>query len=154
MTQMNNEFVVSRYIGASRNTVWDAWSIPENLEQWWCPKPFTAKLLDFDLYPGGAFNLLMQSPDGMESKQTGAFLDVVLQERITFTTALTKEWRPSPTPMPITGIISMVDEGEGTRYNTRVLYKNDEERQQLGDFKFEEGWTQAIEQLVEFVTRT
>jgi len=152
MAENGNEFTISRLIKAPRHIVWTAWTDPQHLEKWWCPAPMTCKVLTFDARIGGAFDIMMQSPNGEETTQTGAFLDIIPQERIVFTTALTQEWRPSTTQLPITGIISMSDEGNGTRYKTRVLYKNNEEYQQLGDMGFEVGWSLAIDQLHEYVT--
>ena len=131
MTDKNSDFIVSRLIKAPRRLIWKAWTIPEHLEKWWTPKPMTAKVTGFDLRPGGAFDLLMNDPSGAESPITGTFLELIPEERIVFTTALTEGWRPAPTLLPITAIISMSDVSDGTWYATRVLVKDDEERQQL-----------------------
>jgi uncharacterized protein YndB with AHSA1/START domain/DNA-binding transcriptional ArsR family regulator len=153
MTAGTNDFIVSRIIKAPRRVVWQAWTVPEHLEKWWCPKPMTCKVLTFDPRPSGAFDLLMRGQNGEEMPQTGAFLEIVAHERIVFTTALTDEWRPAASFLPITAIISMADEGSHTRYVTRVLYKNDEERQKLGDMRFEAGWSLATDQLAELVAQ-
>lgn len=152
MTTINNNFTVSRFINAPRNLVWTAWTQPEQLQKWWCPQPITCKVTRFDLRLGGAFDLLMLHPDGSESPQSGSFLDIVPESKIVFTTALTQDWRPAVAPLPITATISMRDEDHGTRYETEVMYKNDEDRQQLATFGFEDGWSTAIDQLTELVT--
>lgn len=152
MSEQSHDFVVSRFIKARRSLVWDAWTMPEQLAQWWCPKPITCRVTNFNLHPGGAFDIMMRDPSGQEMPQTGAFLDVVHQERIIFTTALTSNWRPAPMPLPITGIITMADEDDGTRYETRVLYIDEEERQKLAQMRFEAGWSQAIDQLDDLVS--
>jgi uncharacterized protein YndB with AHSA1/START domain/DNA-binding transcriptional ArsR family regulator len=151
MSEGSNDFIVSRIIKAPRRAVWRAWTVPEHLENWWCPKPMTCKVANFDPRPGGAFDLLMQMPNGDEMPQTGAFLEIAPQERIVFTTALTDSWRPAASPLPITAYISMADESGGTRYVTRVLYKNEQERRMLGDMRFEGGWSLAISQLEELL---
>jgi len=151
MSETSNEFNVSRIIKAPCHLVWKAWTTPEHLEKWWCPRPMTCKIVNFDLRPGGAFEMLMRDPSGGEMPQTGAFLEIVPEERIVFTTALTARWRPAASFLPITATISMSDDNGVTRYETHVLYKNDEERQQLGDMRFETGWSMAIDQLGELV---
>ena len=147
MTNTKREFTVSRTINAPRHIVWKAWVTPEYLEQWWVPRPMTARLTAFDLHPGGAFDLKMFAPDGNESDVTGSFLEIVNQERIVFTTALTADWRPAPTPLPITAYITMTDAGKMTRYDTRVLYRNDEDGEQLKSMDFPQGWSIGIDQL-------
>ena len=151
MADGSNDFIVTRLIKAPARALWNAWTVPEHLEKWWCPKPITCKVINFDPRPGGAFDLLMRMPNGEEMAQTGAFLAVQPEERIVFTTALTDQWRPAASFLPITAYISMTQEGGSTRYVTRVLYKNEQERQQLGDMRFEDGWSQAISQLAELV---
>jgi uncharacterized protein YndB with AHSA1/START domain/DNA-binding transcriptional ArsR family regulator len=150
MSESSLDFIVSRLIRAPRNIVWEAWTMPQHLEKWWVPKPMTAKITDFDLRPGGSFDLEMYDPKGGESSVTGAFLEIVPEERIVFTTALTAEWRPAPTPLPITAIIAMSDDDEGTWYATRVLVKDEEERQKLEAMNFPAGWTLGIDQLKAF----
>jgi uncharacterized protein YndB with AHSA1/START domain/DNA-binding transcriptional ArsR family regulator len=152
MTEGSSDFTVSRIIKAPRRVVWQAWTTPEHLEKWWCPKPLTAKLRGFDVRPGGAFDLVMYDPNGKDSSVTGAFLEIVPEERIVFTTALTAGWRPAATALPITAIISMTAENNITHYETRVLIKNKEDRQKLQAMNFEAGWTLGIDQLIEFVS--
>jgi uncharacterized protein YndB with AHSA1/START domain/DNA-binding transcriptional ArsR family regulator len=151
MTESPYDFTVSRIIQAPRRVVWKAWTTPEHLEKWWCPKPLTARIRRFDVRPGGAFDLIMRDPNGQESPIMGAFLEIVPRERIVFTTALTEEWRPAATPLPITAVISMSGENNITNYATRVLVKNEEERQKLEQMNFEAGWTLGIDQLAELV---
>jgi uncharacterized protein YndB with AHSA1/START domain len=153
MSKSSNDFTVSRFIKARRSVVWQAWTVPTHLEQWWCPAPMTCKVMGLDARHGGAFEIVMRGPNGEEMSQTGAFLDIVPEARLIFTTALTAEWRPAATPLPITAIISMADEGEGTRYETRVLYKDADERRKLGEMRFEAGWSLAIDQLEALVSR-
>jgi len=152
----SSDFIVSRIIKAPRSVVWKAWTMPEHLEKWWCPAAIKCKVAAFDLRLGGSFDLLMRDPNGEQRSQTGAFLEIVPEERIVFTTALTRKWRPAASPLPITATISMADDAddnEGTRYETLVLYKDAEARQQLGDLGFEAGWSAAIDQLDELVTQ-
>jgi len=153
MTENNNDVVVVRIIKAPPRVVWSAWTVPEHLEKWWCPKPMTTKIVGFNLRPGGAFDLVMGDPRGAETAITGAFLDIVPEERIVFTTALTEGWRPATTPLPITAIISMTDHRDGTLYATRVLAKNDEDRQRLHEINFDVGWSLGIDQLEELVAQ-
>lgn len=152
MSKTQTEFTVSRLIAAPPPTVWMAWTTPEHLEKWWCPAPLTCKIQTLDVRPGGAFDLLMVTPTGDEMMQTGAFLDVIAPERIVFTTALTKDWRPAAPYVPITAVITMRDENTYTRYETQVLYRDEDDRHKLEQMGFEAGWSQAIDQLEALIT--
>src|SRR5258708_13737338 len=146
MTENHNDFTVSRLIKAPRSVVWKAWTLPEHLEKWWCPKPMTTKIVGFDLRPGGAFDMLMGDPSGGETPVTGAFLEIVPEERIVFPTARTDGGGPAATLLPITAIISLANDSVGTKYATRVLIK-DEDRQKFTEMNFEAGWSIGIDQL-------
>lgn len=58
------EFVITRIFNAPRKLVWEAWTDPRNLEQWWGPKGFKIRVSKFDLKPGGIFHYCMQATDG------------------------------------------------------------------------------------------
>ena len=47
----------------------------------------------------------------------------------------------------MTAIITLQDEGAGTRYIARVLHKTAEEARKHDEMGFEEGWGTAIQQL-------
>ena len=46
--------------------VWDAYTKPELLDQWWAPKPFTSRTKVMDFRVGGRRFYAMVSPDGHE----------------------------------------------------------------------------------------
>src|SRR5687768_3568885 len=72
---MNMEFIVdketktvsiTKEFDAELSLVWDAYTKPELLDQWWAPKPMTSrtKVLDFEV--GGRRFYAMISPEGVE----------------------------------------------------------------------------------------
>ena len=142
------DLVITRLLKAPRALVWQAWTNPDHLKEWWCPKPWTTEVRAFDLRPGGAFYTFMRGPDGGESDNPGSFLEVVPQARITFTSALIGDWRPAPAPwMPFTAIITFADEAGGTRYTATVMHKDEAGRDQHEKMGFHEGWGTCIAQL-------
>ena len=139
---------ISRLLRAPRALVWKAWTDPAHLKEWWCPKPWTTEVRAFDLRPGGAFYTFMRGPDGGTSDNPGVFLEIVPQSRIVFTTALVAGWRPADAPwLPLTAIITLADEGTGTRYSATVLHKDAATRDEHERMGFFDGWGTCIEQL-------
>jgi uncharacterized protein YndB with AHSA1/START domain len=139
---------ISRFIRAPRAIVWKAWSDPEQLKEWWCPKPWTTEVLGFDLVPGGRFHTFMRGPDGGTSDNPGVFLEVVPTSRLVWTSALVEGYRPAANPwMPHTAIVTLEDEGEGTRYVARVLHPDAATRDRHEALGFYEGWGICITQL-------
>lgn len=153
MAAKNSEFdlVISRRLRVPRALVWQAWTDPVYLKQWWCPKPWTTEVLAFDLVPGGAFHTLMRGPDGETSDNPGSFLEIVPLSRIVWTSALLENWRPASEPwMPMTAFITLDDEDGDTRYVATVLHKDKATRDQHEEMGFFDGWGTCITQLEDF----
>src|SRR5882724_6733719 len=58
--------VVTRVFDAPRALVWEAWTNPKYVMQWWGPKGFTAPFCEMDFRVGGKFLCCMRAPDGQE----------------------------------------------------------------------------------------
>ena len=149
MTNANNELTISRLLNAPRASVWQAWSDSKYLVKCWCPSPGTTAVPGFDLQPRYTFYTFMRGPDGDTSDNPGVFLEILPQERIVFTSSLLAGWRPATPWLAMTAIITMEDEGSGTRYTARVLHKDEEDQRKHEEMGFHEGWGICIEQLGE-----
>ncbi|HMR30869.1 MAG TPA: SRPBCC family protein [Geminicoccaceae bacterium] len=148
------ELTISRLIKAPRSAVWRAWSVPEHFARWWIPRPMECRVVKLDLRPGGGFETLMREGDGpFQPHVEGCFLDIAREERIVFTTALAEGWRPIEPWLALTAIMTMKDEGGGTRYAARVMHKSGEDSRRHEELGFHEGWGATIDQLAEMAGR-
>ena len=59
------EIVITRVFDAPRDLVFDAWTKEEHLSKWWGPQGFTTTIQKFEMKPGGTWQFIMYSPDGM-----------------------------------------------------------------------------------------
>jgi uncharacterized protein YndB with AHSA1/START domain len=80
----DREIVTTRVFDAPRERVFEAWTDPDHLAQWWGPKGFTNTFEEFDLRPGGNWRFVMHGPDGVDYKNHSVFVEVVKPERIVF----------------------------------------------------------------------
>jgi uncharacterized protein YndB with AHSA1/START domain len=149
----HNDLVISRIVRAPRAALWRAWSDPDLLKEWWCPRPWTTQVRAFDMRPGGDFHTYMRGPDGGESDNPGCFLEVVPQSRIVFSSMLTGGWRPNTPWLGFTAIITMSDEGEGSRYIATVMHPDKATRDRHEEMGFFDGWATCIQQLEDFAQR-
>jgi uncharacterized protein YndB with AHSA1/START domain len=78
------EIVLSRVFDAPRKMVWEAWTDPKQVAQWWGPKGFTTTIEEMDVRPGGVWKQVMHGPDGTDYSNESVFLDVVLYERLVY----------------------------------------------------------------------
>src|SRR6266436_3288178 len=63
--------VVTRVFDAPRALVWEAWTNPKYVMQWWGPKGFTAPFCEMDFRVGGKFLCCMRAPDGRRAGMVG-----------------------------------------------------------------------------------
>ena len=76
--------VITRVFDAPRALVWEAWTNPKYVMQWWGPKGFTAPVCKIDFRVGGKFLFCMKSPDGQEGWNGGEYHEIVLHEKIVY----------------------------------------------------------------------
>src|SRR4029077_19391352 len=62
----SNEIRITRVYDAPVEAVWDAWTDPEQVAQWWGPRGFTITTHSKDLRAGGHWNYTMHGPDGVD----------------------------------------------------------------------------------------
>src|SRR5688572_14315151 len=77
--------VITRTFDAPRALLFDAWTDPERMMQWWGPKGFTTTDCTIDLRPGGTIHFRMSSPDGFEIWCGGVYREIVPPERVVCT---------------------------------------------------------------------
>lgn len=151
---------LNRIIKASPANVWRCWTEPELLMQWFCPKPWAVTKAVIDLRPGGRFFTRMEGPNGegpdndiCRMDNEGCFLDVVPQERLTFTDALREGWRPNPQSF-MTATISFAPDGSGgTAYRAVVLHDDAATQAKHVEMGFHDGWATAADQLSDLAVR-
>jgi uncharacterized protein YndB with AHSA1/START domain len=76
--------VITRVFDAPRALVWEAWTNPKYVMQWWGPKGFTAPVCKIDFRVGGKFLWCMKSPDGQVGWNGGEYHEIVLHEKIVY----------------------------------------------------------------------
>jgi uncharacterized protein YndB with AHSA1/START domain len=148
----SHELSVTRLIHASPETVYRTWT--QRIEEWWVPRPWTARLIEQDLRTGGRSAIEVQGPEGERFPHDGIFLEVVPNERIVITNAFTDGWQPkghmdSDCDFPVVNIVTFAPEGDGTRYTARVLHWTGEAVKAHEAMGFHQGWTQVTAQLAE-----
>ncbi|TQR41108.1 SRPBCC family protein [Paenibacillus popilliae] len=70
------ELVTTRVINASPALVYEAWTKPEHLAQWWGPNGFTNTFHEFDLRPGGTWEFVMHGPNGVNYPNKSEFVEI------------------------------------------------------------------------------
>ncbi|OIR19704.1 hypothetical protein GALL_05870 [mine drainage metagenome] len=147
-----------RIVDVPPELVWKAWTRPEHLKHWFTPHPWKTIDCEIDLRPGGRFYTVMQSPEGKSFPGTGCYLEVIPNEKLTWTNALLPAFRPAPLPAAeetgaffFTATIQLAPHGNGTRYTATVRHGDAAGCKKHMDMGFEHGWGTALEQLAAYV---
>lgn len=146
----DRELILTRLIDAPPEKVFQAWTDPALIVQWFTPKPWETVRAETDVRPGGSSLIVMRGPDGTEFPNRGVYLDVVPNRRLVFTDAFINAWTPSEKPF-MTGVLTFDHEGGKTRYTARVLHWSAADRESHEKMGFYEGWGKATEQLCELL---
>lgn len=147
---MSRELVLTRLIGAPPERVYEAWTTPSLMKQWFAPRPWTTSVVELDVRPGGANRIVMCDPDGNEFPNRGIYLDVVPNQRLVFTDAYTEAWLPAEKAF-MTVMLTFEAEGGGTRYTARARHwsvADCEAHEKMGFFV---GWGLCTDQLAEVI---
>ena len=146
-----HDLVLMREFDAPREKLYKAWTDPELLKQWFCPKPWGVSHAQLDLRPGGSSVIVMAGPNGEVVENKGVYLDVVPNEKLVFTDAYTSAWVPSEKPF-MTAIVLFEDIGDGrTKYTAIARHWTAEDKKAHEDMGFHEGWGMAADQLAALV---
>ena len=76
--------VTMREIDAPRALVFEAWTDPRHLAQWWGPTGFTTTTSRFDMRVGGVWRFVMHGPDGRDYQTRITYDEIVKPERIRY----------------------------------------------------------------------
>lgn len=144
------DLILERIVPVPRAKVWKAWTTPEHLMPWFCPKPWTVTDCRIDLRPGGAFYSVMRSPEGQEFPSEGCYLEVVEGHKFTWTDAMSAGYRPNGTGF-MTATLWLEDHPEGTKYTAIALHKDPEDREKHEKMGFYDGWGTVVDQLVAYI---
>jgi uncharacterized protein YndB with AHSA1/START domain len=72
----SNEIRIIRVYDAPVKVVWDAWTDPKQVAQWWGPRGFTLTTHSKDLRPGGSWTYTMHGPDGVDYPNKTKYFEV------------------------------------------------------------------------------
>jgi len=139
----DREIVISRKLNAPVELVWEVWTKPEHIANWWGPDGFTNTIHTMDVVPGGEWNLVMHGPDGTEYKNKSVFKEVIPFKKIVY------EHLSSPR---FVATIDFEEQGDQTFIRWHMLFETAEQFiQVVKTFKADEGLKQNVEKLTVYL---
>jgi uncharacterized protein YndB with AHSA1/START domain len=147
---------LNRTVAVPRRLIWKAWTEPAHIKKWWAPAPWTTVECRIDLRPGGIFRTVMRSPEGQDFPHVACLVELVENEMIVFTNALTPGYRPAAelvgadcAGIAFTAIVTFMERGGKTHYSVLLLHRDEAGRKLHEELGFHEGWGKCADQLME-----
>lgn len=78
------EMIFSRLIDAPRELVYEAWTKPEHIGEWFGPEGFTTTTHKMDVRPGGEWDFIMHGPDGRDYPNKIMYTETVKPEKLVY----------------------------------------------------------------------
>jgi uncharacterized protein YndB with AHSA1/START domain len=143
--EADRELIITRVFDAPQDLVFEVWTRPEHLANWWGPNNFTLAFCKIDFRVGGQYRFCMRSPDGEDHWVWGVYREISEPERIVFTWDR-EDLDGNPRSESVVTVIFEMHE-EKTRFTLRQ-----------GIFEFAEdcsehegGWTECLGRLAGYV---
>jgi uncharacterized protein YndB with AHSA1/START domain len=144
------DLTITRVFDAPREAVWNAWTDPKQVSQWWGPRGFTAPFVELDARPGGELRIDMQGPDGTVYPNRGVFHEVSEPERLVLSTALVDD--QGKTLIEARSTVTLAEEGGKTRLKLEVEVVELAPEAAEARAGMEEGWNETLDRLAEHVS--
>jgi uncharacterized protein YndB with AHSA1/START domain len=144
------EFVIAREFDAPRELVFQAWTDPKHLAQWWGPKGFTNPVCEWDVRPGGKIYDVMRAPNGDRYPMGGVFCEITPPEKLVFSCGALDE--KGDLLFEFLHTVVFTENGGKTKLtlNSRVTMTTAEANRYIGGF--ETGMTLSLERLAEHLS--
>src|SRR5580698_8194410 len=150
--------VISRVLDAPRALVWEAWTNPKYVMQWWGPKGFTSPFCEMDFRVGGKFRCCMRAPDGQEVWNAGECYEIIPNEKIVYSMYFgdAKGNKVEPAQYGIEheaidgahDVVTFEDFGNG---QTKLTLIGNETMEQAKNSGQVEGWNQILDKVAAVV---
>jgi uncharacterized protein YndB with AHSA1/START domain len=76
------ELTTTRILGAPPQKVWNAFTDPAHIANWWGPDGFSVTIGKMDFRTGGEWNFIMHGPDGTDYANHKVFLEISPPSRL------------------------------------------------------------------------
>jgi uncharacterized protein YndB with AHSA1/START domain len=128
--------------------VWELWSDPRKLEQWWGPPGYPATFEKHDLTPGSEATYYMSSPEGEKSWGMWRVTAVDPPAALEFTDSFADADGRPIADMPTHAVtVTLTQREGGTRMEMRSRLESREDMEKLLDTGMVEGLRQAVGQM-------
>lgn len=156
VNKKNNTVNVKREFAADLGLVWEAWTKPEILDQWWAPKPYKTRTKSMDFREGGMWLYEMFNTEDEKHHEChwckNDYHKIEHQKNFSGLDAFCDENGTVNTDMPRTLWTNTFTENAGTTtVNIVAKYESLTDLEKIIEMGFKEGFTMALENLDQYI---
>lgn len=148
----NKKITVTRNFNAPTQTVWEAWTTKEILDQWWAPKPWRAETKTMDFKEGGSWFYAMVGPENERHYSRADYRKIEAGKSYEGLDAFTDEKGNINKDMPrTTWKVDFKKSGTGTAVTITITSETKEALEKMLEMGFEEGFRSGLGNLDEYL---
>ena len=141
----DRELFISRLLNAPRELVWEVWTKPEHIKNWWGPEGFKNSIATMDVKPGGEWEFIMHGPDGTDYKNKHIYIELVEPEKIVMQHVTAPKFVMTAT---------FEAQGNKTLVTLHSLFESAEQLQEvIKVFKADEGMIQNMDRMERYLAQ-
>lgn len=146
-----------RTYDAPIEVVWQAWTDPKILKQWWGPDNVSIPECEVDLQIGGMFYIVMEAGEAMgEYKGTrwpmeGKFTVVEKNSRLSYTATAWTEGRKETTEIDQINELTLTDENGKTKLKLKAIVNRIGSDAKMAIEGMQSGYSQQFDKLEKFL---
>ena len=146
----DREILQTREFDAPRELVFEAWTAPEKIGQWWGPNGFTTTTDKMEFKPNGDWKFTMHRPDGTDYPNHIVYTRIEEPELLKYDHYGHRDEEGDPPHFKVTVIFE--DLGGRTRLTMRMLFPSAQARNEAAEFGAIEGGQQTLNRLAHFLS--
>jgi glutathione S-transferase len=143
----NTSLEIKRFINAPLERVFEAWTDPAQLKQWFGPDWVRTREIVAEAKVGGKFRWDLIDCDGKEKTIAGEYREIVLEKKIVFT------WRHSDDEAWENRISIVTVEFSNRDGGTDLRLKHEQLPNEASRNDHNEGWKSVLDRLEKFVNK-
>ncbi len=137
----NRTLTLKKVINAPVKLVWEAWTDPEHLVDWWAPKGMKVDIVEHNFKPGGKWKYSMPMPDGKLFISEGEYLEIETYKKI----VTTADFKPMTEGVELHVLFE--EDGDKTNFTFSVVHATEEYCKQQEKMGFYNGWGSAFDRM-------
>ena len=139
---------------ADVSEIWNNYTHPDLIDQWWAPKPWKCETKNMDFREGGKWNYAMVSPENEKQFAGMVYQEIKNHRSIAVSDFFTDENGNVNTDLPtLNWLIGFTGIEQGTKLTFNIYFNSLEDLNKILEMGFRTGFEMQLNQLEEIITK-